>query len=154
MKNKKKFNLIIFGAILFVSLTTLFFISNGDGSTEEAKADTDVNFTSDPITHDGLSYELISTENKGTLHTFRFKVKNLSNEPTALLTQFTILNGAKSFASSDREYSSDKINPNMEGTIDVTFEMNLEDLLTGEPMIEINRGLIFKDAVSVKLIKK
>lgn len=154
MRNKKQLNWLIFCAIVLVSSSTIFFINNNGGNSEEAKADNEIGFTSEPITHDGLSYELIGSENEGTLHTFHFNVKNLSNEPIPLLNQFTIINGEKTFSSSDREYSSNKLNPNMEGSIDVTFEMNIEGLLTGEPMVEINRGFVFKNAVAVKITKE
>lgn len=109
-------------------------------------------YKSEPITHDGVSFELIGSEYQGTLHTFHFEVKNVSNAPVRLASSFAIINGDSRFSSADVSYSTSELNPNMFGTIDITFEMNPEDLTQGSPVIEIDRGLIFKDAVEIALV--
>ena len=145
--NKKRIIAVAVGAIIacFVVISLIDNIAEAQPQTNGFKAEA--------IEHDGLSYELVGSRYTDDLHTFEFSVKNIGDSPVKLSSVFAITNGDKRYKSSDVTYSDRELNPDMSGTIDVTFEMSGEALSEGSPVIEIDRGLIFADIVEIPLVK-
>lgn len=133
----------------FIIVASIFLINL---FTPSEKA-SDVGFTSEPVSFENISFELIGSNYVGDKHTFHLKVKNIGSNPVNPRSNFTITNGEKRFSSDDESYSASELNPGIEGTIDVTFIMKLEDLTSGEPKFLIDRGIVFKDIKEIKLKK-
>lgn len=138
---------IVLGILAVIGILAFYNPNN------TAKADK--GFTAAPVTFDDISFELVGSEynESESLHTFYFNVKNVGNNPVRLSSVFAIINGDKRFSAADTKYSDSELNPDMDGTIDVTFEMPNEALAEGSPKIVIDRGLIFKDRVEIALVK-
>lgn len=145
MSKKLKVGLIaLVGA--FAILTVAFSLS--------LAKDNDPGYTAAPVTHDGISFELVGSESIGDTHTFHFDVKNVDDHAVRLSSIFAIKNEGKRYRAEDVAYSDSELNPNMDGTISVTFKMNGEDLAQGNPKLTIDRGLILNDIIEIELTKQ
>ena len=145
-KSRRNSLLIAFGALAILFLGILIFSSTGGESGQVMKG-----YTAAPVAFENISYELVGSKSVGDKHTFDLKVSNTSNNPINPKGIFAIINGEKRFGADDVTYSTDKLNPGMDGTIQVTFVMNREDLTSGTPKFVIDRGLVFKDIKEIEL---
>ncbi|MEK3975485.1 hypothetical protein [Psychrobacillus sp. FSL K6-1267] len=145
-KSRRNSLMIAFGALAILFIGILIFSSTGKENGQVMRG-----YTAAPVAFDNISYELVGSESVGDKHTFEFKVTNTSNDPTNPKGVFAIINGEKRFGSNDVTYSTDRLNPGMEGTVLVTFDMNRADLTTGTPKFVIDRGLVFKDIQEIEL---
>lgn len=150
IKNKLlTWRIIIVGLFVLISIPIVYSVSFTTKEVVAAKK----GFTTESFVHDGLSFQLSNSEHEETTHTFYFNVKNFSNEPKRIwISSFEIVNGKKRFKPSTETFSQGKLNPGIEGTVTVTFDMNMEDLTTGEPKVQIRRGVIFTEYIILELL--
>lgn len=147
MKKRDVITLIGFAVIIVVAAVN---VSNNRSASSPKP--NDINITVEPFEHDGLAFELDGFVSEGTKHTFYFAVENVGNTSADVNSIFAIINGDKRFNAESGTYYKKEINPGMSSNISATFVMNAEDLTEGSPVLEIDRGFIFKDAVTVELV--
>lgn len=145
MTNKKRNGLIMIGCFVIVAALFLF---NLNSDTEIANSE---GFTSEPVTFEGISYQLTGSSSVEDTHTFYLNAKNLGNKAVNPKAIFYIMNEDKKFSVEEKKFSSTKLNPGIDGTIELTFIMKKDDLINGKPKLVIDRGIIVKDIQEIEL---
>lgn len=152
MKKKDLIPLIGF-AVVIVVIIVIAAVNISKNSSASSPEQNDINISVEPFEHNGLAFEQVGFTSEGTKQTFYFAVENVSNNSVDINSNFAIINGDKRYAAEDDTYYSSELNPGMSANISVTFQMKSEDLTEGSPVLEIDRGFLLKDAITVELVR-
>jgi hypothetical protein len=149
------FNKKAAGVTALIVVIGLFIgFSLWDAEDGESQAEELSGFKHEPIQFEDFTFELVGSENSSELHTFQFEIVNTSDASiNPSKTFFKIVNGEKQFSSDSSQFESKKVNPGMSTTGEVTFNMKIEDLEEGSPIMEVEHGYVFEEVQEFELKK-
>lgn len=151
-KTSWRSKLIAIGFIASIALTIFLAIKPESSSIKKISVVKTSGFSSEVLQFEDINIQLLDSSHTESEQTFHFNIENTRNSAISVTsTSFKIKNNGKSYSSDSVLFDENRLNPGMNTTATVTFKMKNGDILEGEPMMEITRGLFFGDIQEFQL---
>lgn len=150
-----RIKLLSIGAILTLAIAVFLTLKPSPSSLSKLPVIKPSGFTSEVLQFEDVAIQLLDSSHTEKDQTFHFTIENTRNTPLSVTsTSFKIHNQDKTYASDTVVFDQERLNPGMKTTATVTFKMNSEDILAGQPEMQITRGLFFSNTQQFLLQQK
>lgn len=141
-----RIKLLSIGAILTLTIAAFITVKSNSSTLSTLPVIKTSGFTSEVLQFDDVAIQLLDSSHTEKEQVFHFSIENTRNTPLSVTsTSFKIHNQDKTYASDTVVFDQERLNPGVRTTATVTFNMNSEDVLSGQPEMEITRGLFFSN---------
>lgn len=152
IKKPWRITIIWIGAIASIALAVLFIIKPESSSSNKVQVVKSSGFSSDVLQFEDLDIQLLDSSHTEGEQIFHFNIENTRNSAISVTNiTFKIKNQGNVYSSDTVQLEENRLNPGMTTTVTVTFKMKNADLLEGEPLMEITRGLFFGSTQEFRL---
>ncbi|MDW0112987.1 DUF4352 domain-containing protein [Sporosarcina saromensis] len=150
-----RIKLLGIGAIVTLAIAVFLTLKPSSSIISKLPVNKQNGFTSEVLQFDDVAIQLLDSSHTEKDQTFHFTIENTRNTPLSVSsTSFKIHNQDKTYASETVDFDQERLNPGMKTTVTVTFKMNSEAVLSGQPEMEITRGLFFSNSQQFLLQQK
>ncbi|MDN4608087.1 hypothetical protein [Sporosarcina highlanderae] len=137
----------IVGLMASLLLAVFLFIKPNNSSVETVQAE-NTTFSSEVLHFDDILIQLLNSSHNETEHTFHFSIENINHKEISISnTSFSIRNNGNTYSSERVQLTDHKLNPGMSTSVIVTFKMNENDLMEGNPVMAVKRGFLFNTTI-------